>query len=292
MAKKYFWLKMDKDYLFSPKIKKLRKIAGGDTYTIIYLKIQLLSIDNGGIIEFQGIEPSLKEELALMLDEDVDNVGITLNYMFSQNLIKEIEKESYLLPDASERIGSESDSKQRVQKYRERKKLEQAKQLAEANKSVTCNGYVTKCNTDIEIDIDKEKEIDIEKETETELELESPDPSGQGTTAHLSVPYQEIMRLYNETCLSYPRCRTMSEARKKAIRARFNAGYTLEDFQELFEKTEKSSFLRGGNNNNWSANFDWLIKDANMAKVLDGNYDDKKNDVNYYDVEDDIEYPF
>lgn len=290
MAKKYFWLKMEKDYLSSPKIKKLRKIAGGNTYTIIYLKIQLLSIDNGGIIEYQGIEPTLKEELALILDEEVDNVEITLNYMFLQNLIKEIDENSFLIPDASERIGSESDSKQRVQKYRERKKLEQAKQLAEANKSVTCNGDVTKCNTDIEIDIDKEKEIDIEKETE--VELESPDPTGQGTTAHLSVPYQEIMRLYNEACLSYPRCRTMSEARKKAIRARFNNGYTLDDFKELFEKAEKSSFLRGGNNNNWAANFDWLIKDANMAKVLDGNYDDKKNEVNYYDVEDDIEYPF
>lgn len=290
MAKKYFWLKMEKDYLSSPKIKKLRKIAGGNTYTIIYLKIQLLSIDNGGIIEYQGIEPTLKEELALILDEEVDNVEITLNYMFLQNLIKEIDENSFLIPDASERIGSESDSKQRVQKYRERKKLEQAKQLAEANKSVTCNGDVTKCNTDIEIDIDKEKEIDIEKETE--LELESPDPSGQGTTSHSYVPYQEIMRLYNETCLSYPRCRTMSEARKKAVRARFNNGYTLDDFQELFDKAEKSSFLRGCNNNNWSANFDWLIKDANMAKVLDGNYDDKKNEVNYYDVEDDIEYPF
>lgn len=282
MAKKYFWLKMDKDYLFSPKIKKLRKIAGGDTYTIIYLKIQLLSIDNGGIIEFQGIEPSLKEELALMLDEDVENVGIALNYMFSQNLIQEIEKDSYLLPDASDRIGSESESRQRVQKYRERKKLEQAKQLADANKSVTCNVDVTKCNTDIEIDIDKELEIDIE----------SPDLSGQGTTANSSVPYQEIMRLYNDICHSYPRCRIMSEARKKAVRARFNSGYTLDDFRLLFEKAEKSSFLRGSNNNNWAANFDWLIKDANMAKVLDGNYDDKRNEVNCYDVDNDIEYPF
>lgn len=89
------------------------------------------------------------------------------------------------------------------------------------------------------------------------------------------VPYQEIMRLYNNTCVSYPKCKTMSEARKKAIRARFNSGYTLDDFKELFEKAEKSSFLRGSNSNNWSASFDWLIKDANMAKVLDGNYDDK-----------------
>jgi hypothetical protein len=35
--------------------------------------------------------------------------------------------------------------------------------------------------------------------------------------------------------------------------------------------------LKGGNDRNWSATFDWLIKDANMAKVLDGNYDNNSN---------------
>ncbi len=39
---------------------------------------------------------------------------------------------------------------------------------------------------------------------------------------------------------------------------------------------EESDFLKGKNDRNWSATFDWLIKDSNMAKVLDGNY---KNSV-------------
>jgi hypothetical protein len=38
---------------------------------------------------------------------------------------------------------------------------------------------------------------------------------------------------------------------------------------------EASSFLKGSNDRNWTATFDWLIKDANMPKVLEGNYDDK-----------------
>ena len=69
--------------------------------------------------------------------------------------------------------------------------------------------------------------------------------------------------------------KTMSERRKKAVRARMNTGYTVDDFRILFEKAESSSFLKGQNNRNWSATFDWLIMDGNMAKVLDGNYDDK-----------------
>ena len=49
----------------------------------------------------------------------------------------------------------------------------------------------------------------------------------------------------------------------------------MDDFKTLFEKAQASDFLKGKNGNDWAATFDWLIKDANMAKVLDGNYDNK-----------------
>ena len=89
-----------------------------------------------------------------------------------------------------------------------------------------------------------------------------------------SCNYQQIADMYNDTCVSFPRLTTLSEARKKAIKARLNV-YSLEDFQRLFTKAQESTFLKGANNRNWSATFDWLIKDTNMAKVLDGNYDDR-----------------
>ena len=90
-----------------------------------------------------------------------------------------------------------------------------------------------------------------------------------------SVPYDKVKDLYNSICKSLPACKSLSDARKKVIKARFNSGRTLADFEEVFRKTEASSFLTGGNDRNWQASFDWLIKDANMAKVLDGNYDER-----------------
>lgn len=89
--------------------------------------------------------------------------------------------------------------------------------------------------------------------------------------------YQQIADMYNNTCVSFPRLNKLSENRKKAIKARLKT-YTLEDFQKLFEMAESSAFLKGQNNRNWSATFDWLIKDSNMAKVLDGNYQDKQQE--------------
>lgn len=94
-------------------------------------------------------------------------------------------------------------------------------------------------------------------------------------TARVSVPYEKIKNLYNEICVSFPKCTKLSEARKKAIRARFSSGMTEDDFRTLFEKAEASDFLKGKNNNHWKASFDWLICDANMTKTIDGNYDNK-----------------
>lgn len=89
-----------------------------------------------------------------------------------------------------------------------------------------------------------------------------------------NIDYKHIADMFNDICISFPAVRSLSDARKKAIKARLNT-YTLEDFRQCFENAEASSFLKGANNRNWTATFDWLIKDANMAKVLEGNYADK-----------------
>ncbi len=93
-----------------------------------------------------------------------------------------------------------------------------------------------------------------------------------------SIEYQQIANLYNLICVSFPKLTKLSDKRKKTIRARFNQGYTVEDFKRLFELAEGSSFLKGGNNRSWMASFDWLITDANMAKTLDGNYSDRQKE--------------
>ena len=84
--------------------------------------------------------------------------------------------------------------------------------------------------------------------------------------------YKAIADLYNSICISLPKVTAMSDNRQKAIAARLKH-YTVDQFREMFTKAENSAFLKGSNNRNWTANFDWLIKDANFAKVLDGNYD-------------------
>ena len=86
--------------------------------------------------------------------------------------------------------------------------------------------------------------------------------------------YQQIADMYNNTCVSFPRLTKLSDARRKAVKARLKK-YTTDDLQRAFTLAEKSDFLKGANNRNWSATFDWMLKDANLAKILDGNYTNK-----------------
>ncbi|MDP2850297.1 MAG: phage replisome organizer N-terminal domain-containing protein [Sulfuricurvum sp.] len=151
-SKKYYWLKLKDDFFRDPKIKKLRKIAGGDTYTIILQKIMLLSISEGGVIKFQGLEKSLQEELALILDEDVSNIEIALSFMNSTGLIEPLSDKEFLLPSVPTLIGKEGDSAERMRKLREKNKA--PNQLPSH-----CDGTVTKSDTE-----KREKRKELEKD--------------------------------------------------------------------------------------------------------------------------------
>ena len=168
MAKQYYWLQLKEDFFRQKEIKLLRKIAGGDTYTIIYLKMMLMSLKDEGKILYEGVGSNLAEEIALEIDEDVENVQITINYLMSKNLLVTSSEYEGFLSDVPNLIGSESDSARRVRKHRQIKKAEVEKLQCNAE-TLQRNTEVTNGNTEIEIDIEIEKEIDIEQEPEKEI---------------------------------------------------------------------------------------------------------------------------
>lgn len=148
--KKYFWIRLKVNFFKQKEIKKLRRIAGGDTFTIIYLKMQLLSASNDGKLFYDAVEENFAEELALELDEDATNVEMTLAYLKKHKLIEQIEVDEFFLPEAKSNIGKEGASAERVRKCREKKKMLQS------------NTNETISNTEIEIEL--EKQIELEKE--------------------------------------------------------------------------------------------------------------------------------
>ena len=152
--KRYYWVRMEKDFFVQKEIKKLRKIAGGDTYTIIFLKLQLLSLDNDKNIYFDGVENSFEEEIALAIDEDLENVKVALSYLLRIGWIEEvITDEATFYKIIKIEVGSETASASRVRKHRE-----QLKSL----KLLQCNASVTSSNKSVMIE--EHRTEDLEKQ--------------------------------------------------------------------------------------------------------------------------------
>jgi len=109
----------------------------------------------------------------------------------------------------------------------------------------------------------------IRKQEETKLkELNSPVSPGE------QIDYQKFVDLYHSSCPDMPAISTLSDSRKKAIKARVSE-FGKQKVAEMLERAGKSRFLSGDNTRKWKANLDWLLKPANFVKVLDGCYDTK-----------------
>lgn len=150
--KRYYWIQLAQDFFKSKEMKLLRKIAGGDTHTIIYLKMMLISLEDGGHIYYDGLADNLAEEIALVIDENVEDIKITLIFLESKGLLTKINDRDYFLEQVPEMVGSETASTRRSRKHRELRGLH-------------CNTIATTCNGDIDIekDIDTEIEKDVDK---------------------------------------------------------------------------------------------------------------------------------
>ena len=90
---------------------------------------------------------------------------------------------------------------------------------------------------------------------------------------------QVIFDLWNSTVKSLPRVHGNNKSRLDHAKARQKEGY---DLGELFAKVEASDFLTGRkpNEQNWSANFDWVLRPTNCPRIAEGQFDntEKPND--------------
>ena len=100
---------------------------------------------------------------------------------------------------------------------------------------------------------------------------ENGQPDEKITVEREQTNYKAVVDSYNSLCKSFPKVTKLSERRRKAIRARLKE-YSFAELEKAFALAEESEFLKGANNRNWMASFDWIISDSNLPKVLEGKY--------------------
>lgn len=265
--KRYYWLKLKDDFFQSRKMKKLRKVAGGDTYTIIYLKLQLLSINNDGVIEFEGTDEDIFHQLSLDIDEEIDDIKMTVAFCTANDLI-EVQEQDLFLNDVPQLIGSETQAARRMRRKRARdnKAIESdtnANNVQALRNNVTEErNNVRSCYTEIE------REIDIERRDRDKSKRD--DEAWQA----------QIMDTWNKLDKNIPRIQSLNPNtnRYRLIKARINEN-GLDKVLAAIGSINQSPFLQGYVTD-FVINFDWFIKPNNFIKVLEGNYKDKATSNN------------
>lgn len=251
--KRYYWIKLKEDFFDLETIDWLMSQKSGCEYVVLYQKLCLLTVNKGGKLEAkigEMIIPYDVNKIARDTKFPINTVIVAMELFKKIGLIYEQDNGVLKIPYVNEMVGSETASAKRVREYRQKKALQ--------------------CNTECNIDVTQENRDKI-LEIDNREKIEDKDLENKRNS---KINYQEIVDMYNETCVSFPQVVAISENRKKAIKARLNS-YSTDQIKTVFEKAEASDFLKGKNDRNWRANFDWLMKDSNITKVLEGNYDNR-----------------
>lgn len=149
-GKRYYWLRLHDDFFTSARVKKLRKMAGGDTYLIIYLKMQLKAMKTDGVLRWTGLEDNFADELALDLDEEPDNVKVCLAYLLTCGLAETDDQINFFFPYAVANVGSETSAAERMRQMRKRNNVTPMLRERYGEKEIETR--------DIETDIDRDTE--------------------------------------------------------------------------------------------------------------------------------------
>ena len=262
MSKTYYWLKLKKDFFDDPKILKIRSVAGGDTYTCIYLKLLLKSLDNDGVIFFDGIEPTIEAEIALKIREQEINVKAAMAIFESLGLLQKGEGEDVRLPEAASLSGKECDSAKRVREFRAKQK---------EVKALHCNGAVTSGN----------ENVTLEKELEKELELETEEANASTCARACESEKKPAKRFQKPTLdelIAYKQKANLALVDCEAFYDFYESkGWVvgknpMKDWQAAMRNWERTERERGGKCKNTPTNTSVALREAPMAGEMDDAY--------------------
>lgn len=160
--KKFYWLKLKRDFFKRHDIRIIEEMPNGKEYILFYLKLLLESIDHEGTLRFSDTVPYNEQMLSVITNTNIDVVRSAMKMFIELNMIEIFNDETIYMSEVNKLIGSETSVAERVRKHRENQKLLQ------------CNTDVTKSNTEIEIDTEIETDTDKEKEVKSQKRFTKP----------------------------------------------------------------------------------------------------------------------
>lgn len=163
-GKKYYWLKLHKDFFKRHDIRIIEEMPNGKDYILFYLKLLVESIDHEGCLRFSETVPYNEQMLSVITHTNIDIVRSAMKVFIDLKMVEIYSDETIYMNEVTALIGSESSSAKRVRKHRETKALHCNTDVTEVKQIVTQTKQ--KGNTEIDKDKEIEKELELDKEKE------------------------------------------------------------------------------------------------------------------------------
>lgn len=282
------WIKLKTTMFDDEKIRLIQAVPESDAILVIWIRLLVLAgkTNDDGLIYIQRNMPYTEEMLATLFGKNVNTVRLALNTLANFNMIDIGEDGLLMISNWTKHQNVEGMEKVREQnRLRAKKHYEKKKEL---NSNVRLTLGITESNaTDIDID----KELDKEKEKENIKDIVRqdfifPDYLSEKTIRQIKKGNPEnyekrmpIAYLNQVTDSNYK----YVEKNIKLINARFNEGYTLDDFKTVIDKKvaewkngDMAKYLRP--TTLFGAKFDdylnQKIKNNRLANTGSSDYDD------------------
>ena len=111
------------------------------------------------------------------------------------------------------------------------------------------------------------------------------DVTTQENALEAEVDYNQFVKAWNEVATNkeLPTIHnedSWTDARKSKLKELVGV-FGIDDVLKTIEKVGESKFLCGENDRKWRCSFGWLIEHENFEKVIEGNYDNQKNEYKF-----------
>lgn len=232
MDKKYYWLKLKRDFFKRHDIRIIESMPNGKDYILFYLKLLCESVDHDGNLRFSEQIPYNEEMLSTITNTNVDIVRIAINVFSQLGMMEVLDDGTFFMAEVQKMIGSET---YWAKRKREQRAIAQEEELDNvqllSNASPTCP---SKSKIKSKSKIQSKNIILSSAEDEKKKERKE-------TT-------KKVIEYLNEKTGKHYK---PVDSNLKIINARLDEGYTYEDFMKVIDvkysewmNTDYEKFIR------------------------------------------------
>lgn len=157
-SKKYYWLKLKKDFFKRHDIQIIEAMPNGKDYILFYLKLLVESVDHEGGLRFNDTIPYNEMMLSTITNTNVDIVKNAMKMFVDLDMIEVLEDKTIFMCEVKKMLGTESYWAEQKRKQRETKLLD----VGQCPQNVQSMSNVS--NQEIEIELDKDIDKELNKD--------------------------------------------------------------------------------------------------------------------------------